>query len=917
MVKKAISITLLAGILLILVAGVVDAESATIYVPDDYSTIQAAVDAANPGDTIIVRDGTYTENVNIDKDHLTIKSENGAKKTIVLAADPSDHVFEVTADYVEIDGFAVKGAGETHKVGIYIGSGVSHCSAFNNIASNNYFGIYLDHSSNNTLTNNIASRNRDGIWLDGSSNNIITNNSISNNYRYGTYLKSSSDNTLTGNTFIEDGLIVWDSHNNTIENNIVNGRPLVYFEEVSGERITDAGQVILVSCNNITVENLNLSDTAVGVELWKTSDSKIINNIASNNYFGIYLDHSSNNIITNNIASGNSDGINMFSSSNNTITNNTAKSNTNRGIYLYCSSYNEIRNNIANSNWRGVCLYSSNNNRIYLNNFTNNTYNFYRLGSTNTWNSPNPIIYIYNSKTYTSYLGNYWNDYTGIDADEDGIGNTPYNINSDQDNYPLMMPFENYEIGGEPPEGPYISSIEPSSGAPGITVTVNGKNFNEICPYRWVTFGWKTADVVDWSDDRIVVTVPYGQGTVDVAAGPFPSSNSVLFTYRKPVIDSIHPSSGKPGTEVRIEGMYFGFGHEASAVHRVKFGKTFPRIKSWSDNEIIVEAPWDYGTGAVEKIIIWIIKVACRTTLRIPEWVIDIIAELNSAGVDIRLSEGKIIVGVKVTTSVGTSNTKPFTFYIPEIIETLISSPGELRVYDAQGNVTGLVNGEIKKEISYSYYDDDIVLLAYPSGDYVYEVVGTNEGSYGLELIYAKSGDEVSFQGLGIPTSVGTTHRYYIDWSGLAQGEESVLIEVDAEGDGIFESTVVADNDLTAEEFTLQTETVIEFEPDVMNPDSQGRYVTVYIELPEGSDVSDIDVSSLKLNDSVLALSQPVEIGDYDTDGISDLMVKFDRPQVIEMLEPGEQLIYLMGRLSDGTPLAGIDIIQVLTKQGK
>ena len=47
----------------------------TIYVPDDYETIQEAVNHAQPGDTIIVRDGTYVENVVIDKSYLTIKSE--------------------------------------------------------------------------------------------------------------------------------------------------------------------------------------------------------------------------------------------------------------------------------------------------------------------------------------------------------------------------------------------------------------------------------------------------------------------------------------------------------------------------------------------------------------------------------------------------------------------------------------------------------------------------------------------------------------------------------------------------------------------------------------------------------------------------------------------------------------------------
>ena len=65
----------------------VEASPATIFVPDDYATIQGAVDAASPGDTIIVRDGTYIENVDVNKDHLTIQSENGAEATIVKAAD--------------------------------------------------------------------------------------------------------------------------------------------------------------------------------------------------------------------------------------------------------------------------------------------------------------------------------------------------------------------------------------------------------------------------------------------------------------------------------------------------------------------------------------------------------------------------------------------------------------------------------------------------------------------------------------------------------------------------------------------------------------------------------------------------------------------------------------------------------------
>ena len=166
-----------------------------------------------------------------------------------------------------------------------------------------------------------------------------------------------------------------------MEDNTVNGKPLVYLEDASDFRVNDAGQVILVNCTNITVENLDLSNTSVGIELHVTEDSKVLNNTVSNN---------------------SRDGIRLWDSSNNTI---------------------------------------------YFNNFINNTNNVFLYTSTNIWNSPLEISYTYDGTTYERYLGNYWDDYEGTDADGDGIGRIPYSIDSESDecdDYPLMQPFENY-----------------------------------------------------------------------------------------------------------------------------------------------------------------------------------------------------------------------------------------------------------------------------------------------------------------------------------------------------------------------------------------------------------------------------------------------------------------------------------------
>ena len=70
--------------------------STTIYVPDDYAKIQWAVDNASAGDTIIVRDGTYTENVDVNVNDLAIKSENDSANCIVQAANSNKSVFFVT-----------------------------------------------------------------------------------------------------------------------------------------------------------------------------------------------------------------------------------------------------------------------------------------------------------------------------------------------------------------------------------------------------------------------------------------------------------------------------------------------------------------------------------------------------------------------------------------------------------------------------------------------------------------------------------------------------------------------------------------------------------------------------------------------------------------------------------------------------
>jgi hypothetical protein len=103
----------------------------------------------------------------------------------------------------------------------------------------------------------------------------------------------------------------------------------------------------------------------------------------------------------------------------------------------------------------------------------------------------------------------------------------------------------------------------------------------------------------------------------------------------------------------------------------------------------------------------------------------------------------------------------------------------------------------------------------------------------------------------------------------------------------------------------------IDFDPNTMNQKSKGKWVVVYIELPGGHDVNDIIVSSILLQGLIPAEPKPFTVGDHDHDGIPDLMVKFRRSDVIDILPSGDNVIVqVTGDLPD-VSFEGFDIIRV------
>ncbi len=451
--KSALSNILAPVIAVAFIAFAITVSTAELHVGpgQTYSTITDAVTAASEHDTIIVHDAgadpDYEENVDVNVEYLTIKEADGEDVT-VKAASSDDHVLDVTADHVTIRGLDIYGAGGL-KAGIYISSGIQHCTIENNRCGwdpshfNSQYGIQLDSSSSNTLSGNTCNNNSYGIYLNSSTNNTLSDN-LCSNINFNIYLDSSTNNTLSGNisTSIPYGIYLNFSNNNTLSGNICTSSGIYMWSSSNNRLLSNI-------CNNN--DGITLSDHCDNNTIW--------GNICNSNGCGIRLDYGlyyapTCNTLSDNICDSNSlYGIHLWSSTNNNLSSNRCNNNGNTGIHLeYYSNGNTLSGNTCESNTNYGIYFNAGYNRTYLNTLSDNgNANVSVLAgwSGNTWCSSTTIYYSY-EPMYKNYLGNYYSDYdtTGQDPDGDGIGNTPYDLPGDElaDSFPLMATSDNYHL---------------------------------------------------------------------------------------------------------------------------------------------------------------------------------------------------------------------------------------------------------------------------------------------------------------------------------------------------------------------------------------------------------------------------------------------------------------------------------------
>jgi parallel beta-helix repeat protein len=182
---------------------------------------------------------------------------------------------------------------------------------------------------------------------------------------------------------------------------------------IVGNRITfNALGIDVENSVNVTIENNIIEGNGldnIGIMLSHSTDCRIANNTITNAiYDGVRLWFSNNNLLNRNLIKDNDHGVFLHGSNENTISENTISKSGGAGIYFeYGNLDNKILHNNFRDNWTPVGFYDS---------------------SANAWDN--------------GYEGNYWSNYNGTDSDMDGVGDTSYVMNgNNEDRYPLMNPF--------------------------------------------------------------------------------------------------------------------------------------------------------------------------------------------------------------------------------------------------------------------------------------------------------------------------------------------------------------------------------------------------------------------------------------------------------------------------------------------
>jgi len=361
----------------------------TIYTPVKSSRyIQNLIDNSSDGDTIYIPNGIYYENIFINKS-ISLIGEN--RDTTIIDGGNFGDVIYILANFVNISGFTIQNCGENeYDNGIEIRS--KYNIILNNKITENIIGIDIN-TPGTILRKNFFSNNiKYGLKLGANhaNSNIIDSNYFSNCciYMYGGWHGGPIDNIFINNSILNSGFSIDFHHeSNIFINNSVNHKNLIFLYNETNKIINEsAGQIYLIDCDNITIQNHDIFNTLDGINLVR-SEYCIIKecNISSNKGSGIVIGGFygvSNNIILENIINSNyKNGIfinNLYSDEDGNEIDSNTLSNNGIGIFLEGNRNIIADNNIFSNRFEGLFIHGDYN-KIINNNILYNTENGTRI----------------------------------------------------------------------------------------------------------------------------------------------------------------------------------------------------------------------------------------------------------------------------------------------------------------------------------------------------------------------------------------------------------------------------------------------------------------------------------------------------------------------------------------------------------
>ena len=328
----------------------------------EYSTIQAAIQAANSYDTIQVRSGLYKEfNIRIDKP-LTIVGENNP----IIDGEDQGEIFTIVSDNVTLSGFVIRNVGTSY--------------------TTDYAAVRVIKSKSFTLEYLRLEGLFFGIYLEKATHGIVRNNHISGD---------AVEEFNSGN-----GIHLWYSHYVEItDNHIERVRDGIYLEFSDHIRIADNTSIDNVRyglhymfSNEDVYENNHFENNGAGVAVMFSKQIKMIGNTFKNNWgptsYGLLLKEIYDAEIVDNRFEANTIAINIEGS----------------------TRIQYTGNHFLSNGWalkvQGACY----TNRFEQNNFLSNSFDVSYSGNLND----------------NVFERNYWSSYAGYDLNKDGIGDVPY-----------------------------------------------------------------------------------------------------------------------------------------------------------------------------------------------------------------------------------------------------------------------------------------------------------------------------------------------------------------------------------------------------------------------------------------------------------------------------------------------------------